>query len=123
MTGRALLTAILFGSAIAGTRPMSHAAVAQPQRPAPEGTDGAVKHRCPKPGWRCDLAGLPQLRRTMLRILRPDLLCGLGGFALGAAALLLIHPSAANPVPSTRTDILALPGATASPHRTLPSAD
>jgi hypothetical protein len=43
----------------------------------------------------------------MLRLFRPDLLCGLGGFALGAAALLLGHGVAASPPPpAQRTDIL-----------------
>ena len=47
----------------------------------------------------------------MLRVLRPDLLCGLGGFVLGAAALLLTHGAAAAnapPPPAPHTDILAL---------------
>jgi len=45
----------------------------------------------------------------MLRVLRPDLLCGLGGFVLGAAALLLTHGAAANAPPPAppHTDILA----------------
>ena len=45
----------------------------------------------------------------MLRMLRPDLLCGLGGFVLGAAALLLTHEAAASapPPPHARTDIIA----------------
>jgi len=43
----------------------------------------------------------------MLRLFRPDLLCGLGGFALGAAALLLGHGATASPPPrAERTDIL-----------------
>jgi hypothetical protein len=47
---------------------------------------------------------------VMLRMLRPDLLCGLGGFVLGTAALLLTHEAAAStpPPPPARTDILAL---------------
>jgi hypothetical protein len=42
-------------------------------------------------------------------MLRPDLLCGLGGFALGAAALLLTHGAIAGapPAPPAHTDILA----------------
>jgi hypothetical protein len=44
----------------------------------------------------------------MLRLFRPDLLCGLGGFALGAAALLLTHGAAASPPPPPpSTSILA----------------
>jgi hypothetical protein len=55
----------------------------------------------------------------MLRVLRPDLLCGLGGFLLGAAALLLTHGAATStPPPSPeRTDILALAAATPAPAR------
>ncbi len=53
----------------------------------------------------------------MLRMFRPDLLCGLGGFGLGAVALLLVHSTAPNPVPPARTDILALVAAGPSlPH-------
>ena len=58
----------------------------------------------------------------MLRLLRPDLLCGLGGFALGAAALLLIHPTAPTPAPAPRTDILALAANTPSSHHARPKA-
>jgi hypothetical protein len=44
----------------------------------------------------------------MLRLFRPDLLCGLGGFALGAAPLLLTHGAAASPPPPPpSTSILA----------------
>jgi len=44
----------------------------------------------------------------MLRLFRPDLLCGLGGFALGAAALLLSHGAAARPAPPVaQTTILS----------------
>jgi len=55
----------------------------------------------------------------MLRVLRPDLLCGLGGFMLGAAALLLTHGAAASapPPPPVQTDILALAAATPAPAR------
>lgn len=55
----------------------------------------------------------------MLRVIRPDLLCGLGGFALGAAALLLTHGTAASapPPPPERTDILSLAATTPSPAR------
>jgi hypothetical protein len=43
----------------------------------------------------------------MLRMLQPDLLCALAGFALGAAAL-MAHASIATPPPApVRTDILA----------------
>ena len=56
----------------------------------------------------------------MLRILKPDLLCGLGGFAMGAAALLLVHPAPASPPPA-RTDILALAAVAPSPHHAPPS--
>ncbi len=43
----------------------------------------------------------------MLRLFRPDLLCGLGGFALGSAALLLSHGAAASPPPlPAQTNIL-----------------
>ena len=55
----------------------------------------------------------------MLRLFRPDLLCGLGGFALGAAALLLSHGAAASPPPPppARTDILTQAQADpAAPH-------
>jgi len=58
----------------------------------------------------------------MLRIFRPDLICGLGGFALGAAALLLIHPTAPSPAPAPRTDILALVAAAPPPHHARPNA-
>jgi len=53
----------------------------------------------------------------MLRVLRPDLLCGLGGFVLGAAALLLTHGVAASapPPPPAPTDILALAAAAPTP--------
>jgi len=55
----------------------------------------------------------------MLRVLRPDLLCGLGGFVLGAAALLLTHGIAASPPPppSARTDILAMAATMPAPTR------
>jgi len=52
----------------------------------------------------------------MLRILRPDLLCGLGGFVLGAVALLFMHPTAPSPAPAPHTDILALVTAPPAPH-------
>lgn len=43
----------------------------------------------------------------MLRLFRPDLLCGLGGFALGSAAFLLSHGAAAStPPPIAQTSIL-----------------
>ncbi len=58
----------------------------------------------------------------MLRILRPDLLCGLGGFALGAVALLVIHPTAPRPAPAPRTDILALVAGAPAPHHARPNA-
>jgi len=58
----------------------------------------------------------------MLRMLKPDLLCGLGGFVLGTAALLLLHPATPSPVPPTRTDILALAVAGPSPHHARPHA-
>ena len=53
----------------------------------------------------------------MLRLLKPDLLCGLGGFMLGAAALLLTHKAAASapPPPPAHTDIVALAGPAPSP--------
>jgi hypothetical protein len=53
----------------------------------------------------------------MLRMLRPDLLCGLGGFVLGAAALLLTHGVAASAPPpaAPRTDILTLAAAKPAP--------
>ena len=55
----------------------------------------------------------------MIRVLRPELLGGFGGFLLGAAAL-LAHQSAAGtpPPPPARTDILALTGAAPSPGAT-----
>jgi len=40
----------------------------------------------------------------MLRIIRPDLLCGLGGFLLGTAALLLNCQATANPPPPAPAD-------------------
>jgi hypothetical protein len=42
----------------------------------------------------------------MLRLFRPDLLCGLGGFTLGSAALLLSHGAVASPPPPAQTNIL-----------------
>jgi hypothetical protein len=51
----------------------------------------------------------------MLRIFRPDFLFGLGGFALGAAALLLTHGADANPpLPQGHTDLLTEAAATPS---------
>ena len=49
MTSRALLTAILFGSAIAGTRPMTHAANAQPRQPERQRADEAAPGLCVEP--------------------------------------------------------------------------
>jgi len=46
MTGRALLTAIIFGSAIAGTRPMAHAMLVQPQQPKRHGADKSAPRAC-----------------------------------------------------------------------------
>lgn len=43
----------------------------------------------------------------MLRMLRPDLLCALAGFALGAAALLARASVAPAPAPPVHHDILA----------------
>ena len=60
----------------------------------------------------------------MLRMLRPDLLCGLGGFVLGTAALLLTHGAAArapSPAP-THTDILAQTAPAAGPALPRPHA-
>ena len=51
----------------------------------------------------------------MLRIFRPDLLCGLGGFALGAVALLLTHGLAASPPPPAHGHIDLLVEAQAAP--------
>jgi len=55
----------------------------------------------------------------MLRVLRPDLLCALAGFLLGAAALLMTHRAAASapPPPPAHTDILALTADTPGPGR------
>jgi hypothetical protein len=49
---------------------------------------------------------------------RPDLLCGLSGFALGAAALLLGHAGTAStpPSPPVQTDLLQEIAATPAPH-------
>lgn len=58
----------------------------------------------------------------MLRMIRPDLLCGLSGFALGAAALLFVHPSAPRPAPAPRTDILSLVAAAPPSHHARPDA-
>jgi hypothetical protein len=51
----------------------------------------------------------------MLRIFRPDLLCGLGGFVLGATALLLTHGLAASSPPPARGHIDLLMEAQAAP--------
>jgi len=44
----------------------------------------------------------------MLRILKPDLLCGLGGFALGAVAILWANSGAMSrpAAPPAQTDLL-----------------
>ena len=54
----------------------------------------------------------------MLRIIKPDLLCGLGGFALGAAALLWAHSGAMSKAvsPPVQTDLLNEAAATSVPH-------
>ena len=51
----------------------------------------------------------------MLRIFRPDLLCGLGGFVLGAAALLLTHGFTAGPLPRATRHVDVLVEAQAAP--------
>jgi len=48
----------------------------------------------------------------MLRLIRPDLLCGLGGFVLGAAALLVMHLPADTPQPPVPADRFAMVAAT-----------
>jgi hypothetical protein len=56
----------------------------------------------------------------MLRMFRPDLLFGLGGFALGAAALLLMQGVEASPPPPARhSDLLtqAAPTARTTPRQ------
>jgi len=53
---------------------------------------------------------------AMLRRFRPDLLFGLSGFALGAAALLLTHGADANPPhPVAHTDLLTQAAVSATP--------
>jgi len=47
MTGRAFLTAILFGSAIAGTRLVAHAPLPQPHGRQGD-TDGPASRGCPR---------------------------------------------------------------------------
>jgi hypothetical protein len=46
MTGRALLTAILLGSAIAGTRVMAQIAGAEPQQPGQRETGVSTPRAC-----------------------------------------------------------------------------
>lgn len=55
----------------------------------------------------------------MLRLFRPDLLCGLGGFALGAAGLLLSHGAMAGPPPGppAQSNILTRIQADQAPRR------
>jgi len=51
----------------------------------------------------------------MLRLFRPDLLCALGGFTLGAAALLIMHLPASSPQSPTLADKLEIAAAPTSP--------
>lgn len=51
----------------------------------------------------------------MLRLFRPDLLCALGGFTLGAAALLIMHLPASSPQSPTLADKLEMAAAPTSP--------
>jgi len=46
MTGRALFTAILFGSAIAGARPVTHAAMTQTHEPDGREVDKSAPRSC-----------------------------------------------------------------------------
>jgi hypothetical protein len=57
----------------------------------------------------------------VLRIIRPDLLCGLGGFMLGTAALLLNYQAAASPPPPAPADNQVLIAASSADH-TRPNA-
>jgi len=78
-------------------------------------------HAATRPKWRrCRTVAAEG--GSMLRMLRPDLLCGLGGFILGATALLVVHSAPPRPAPPTRTDILTLAAAGSSAHHARPTA-
>lgn len=54
----------------------------------------------------------------MLRIIKPDLLCGLGGFALGAVAILWANSGAMSQpaAPPTQTDLIREAAAAPATH-------
>jgi len=105
MNGRALPTASVFGGAIAAARLAAQVPASEPAE--------AERKTAARIGAPADAVDMPRRSAekgaSMLRMLRPDLLCGLGGFALGAAALLLGQGAIAGtaPAPVAHTDILA----------------